>query len=747
MAAKVKLRWEGADGTQSGWRIYRSPRNANTWVHIGDAPAAATTYLDKTVISQAIYDYDVVKLDAAGAEVSHNRFGPIRTHKEMTGGTPLPRFGPTGQYWAPSTPKYDGSDSLHDITLTECTGAAIKTAIAGLTATQVSEGVRILVPAGRLGAGSTKTAPTVGNVGDPLWNNNTGFKRVLVRPAGARDSVILDYDVVFVQVNSVIWAGFANAESMEIYGGVNTGFARILLTDTASWKVHSNGATMTGLYCGEIVRRGLKISNGDPSGFATTSDSDIVGAIMEGHYMSPNYKVDTGHTDTWQADGRNGFYTRDLTIRNCVYFGSNNAAIQCGGVLGLNFENTYLCGSGYQSRYGWPFEYVHGKSGNSINGKASSRDHAMNFTDCVILGTISSANTSTHPIRTVTRSYCSYQPSNITTGSFVVDPEFHDTTYPDAPGVPDDEYLAVIWDGATPLNLIRRDATNTGIAGVGLTEANLTAYSGPTRITTAGTRIYRQIVPKIWIEADNVVFEECIIRVPEGTNGDAYVVNHTGYPKGTRFVDCTLAGNGVGGVDVSPYPNGTAPSAMFEPGLSYEAIRCNISGCTDVVKPHASGILIEDSYLHRPVKWYTKAGAGKHSDTTQISSSAKDITIRRSTLDGLRTNEAGERRHASSMLQIGGFSTTTSNLTNIIYEDNYINGQGYVLTQDKLAQAATCVNCHVRNNRIGLASRHGMVNGPSATAQDGGSFKFTGNVWAESGTTDSGLIVTAGDPV
>jgi hypothetical protein len=450
MAVKVRLRWDGADGSQSGWRIKRSPAGAGTWVQVGtDLASSATTYDDTTVAVETAYDYDVVELDGGGVEVANSRFGPIRTQSEAVV-SPLPRFGPTGTHWPPNTPAYDGSDSVHDVVASACTGAAIETAISGLTATQVSEGVRILIPAGTLGAGDSKDSPTVSNAGNSAWETPVvagGFRRVLIRPQGSRDSVKLHYDISLSMNDNVIWAGFAYADSLEIYGGLNTGFARILLSDTASWKIHPSGMAvpMIGLYCGEIVRRGLKISNGDPSGFATTSSADIVGAVMEGHYMSPNYKTDTGHVDTWQADGRNGFYTRDLTVRDCAYFSSTNSAIQCGGVLGLAFDNVYLVASAYQARYGWPLNYTNSKDGKAINGKVEFRDHAMTFLDSVVMGNISSASSSTHPIVSVSNSYATGQSANITTGSFIVDAAMHDNTHPDAPPVPDDAYLDAVW--------------------------------------------------------------------------------------------------------------------------------------------------------------------------------------------------------------------------------------------------------------------------------------------------------------
>lgn len=52
---------------------------------------------------------------------------------------------------------------------------------------------------------------------------------------------------------------------------------------------------------------------------------------------------------------------------------------------------------------------------------------------------------------------------------------------------------------------------NVGLAGVGLTTANLTAYTGPTTITADNTLIYRKRITQseILVEANDVTFREC----------------------------------------------------------------------------------------------------------------------------------------------------------------------------------------------------------------------------------------------
>lgn len=302
--------------------------------------------------------------------------------------------------------------------------------------------------------------------------------------------------------------------------------------------------------------------------------------------------------------------------------------------------------------------------------------------------------------------------------------------------------------------IVRRNATNTGIAGKGLTLANLTAGASQAKLTTAGATYTRVHFPdRVYIGADNITFIECQIDSPNGLYTIHWDNTSAGItPKGTVFEDCTIDGKGVGGVD-NGTANGSGRSAGNEPGLGFTMRRCDIFGQADILKPQGSSatrpILVEDSYIHNPVKWFYESSpgviTGTHSDVIQISSGTVSCIIRRCTLDGYRASEGGEARYASSSgCQFGSFSST-SVLDGVVFEDNYIDGGGYAFTLGHLSGLASVTNSAIRNNRFGLRHKYsGTFNGDGTLAADGTTIDISGNVWDVTGVTDGGFSVTAG---
>lgn len=302
---------------------------------------------------------------------------------------------------------------------------------------------------------------------------------------------------------------------------------------------------------------------------------------------------------------------------------------------------------------------------------------------------------------------------------------------------------------------VRRDATNTGIAGKGLTTASLTTFTGSNTLTTDGAVYERMYFPdRVYIKADNITFRECLIESP----GALYSIHWTAKadgttPKGALFEDCTIDGKAVAGVNDGT-ANGGGPSALNEPNLGFTMRRCNLSGAADILKPQGGSatrpILVEDSYLHTPVKWYFLKADGvtldsTHSDVLQIAGGGSHTTVRRCTLDGYRANEGGEVRYASSSgCQFGSFSAG-STLSDTVIEDCYIDGGGYAFTLDKLSTLNSITNCQIRNNRFGLRHLYsGVFNAEGTLAADGSTIAISGNVWDATGVTDGGLSVTAG---
>jgi hypothetical protein len=83
------------------------------------------------------------------------------------------------------------------------------------------------------------------------------------------------------------------------------------------------------------------------------------------------------------------------------------------------------------------------------------------------------------------------------------------------------------------------NASNTGIAGVGLTEEDLTTYTGPYTITTDDTVVDKKLLSgQINIQADNVTIKRC-----KNTSGGSWYGLNANYGyTGTIVEDCTFVG-------------------------------------------------------------------------------------------------------------------------------------------------------------------------------------------------------------
>jgi glycosidase/fibronectin type 3 domain-containing protein len=64
---RVDLAWNGVPGA-AGYYVYRSPVSGGGYARLNDAPLAATTYADETVVNGRLYYYVVTAVDEAGNE-------------------------------------------------------------------------------------------------------------------------------------------------------------------------------------------------------------------------------------------------------------------------------------------------------------------------------------------------------------------------------------------------------------------------------------------------------------------------------------------------------------------------------------------------------------------------------------------------------------------------------------------------------------------------------------------------------
>lgn len=310
--------------------------------------------------------------------------------------------------------------------------------------------------------------------------------------------------------------------------------------------------------------------------------------------------------------------------------------------------------------------------------------------------------------------------------------------------------------------LVRRTPANSGLLGVfdstlgrNLTYGDLTVHTGSSTLTAGAT--YHRVLFLTALKVpsgDPITLDQCVVRgVPE----NLYTIGRTtSTPAHLIMVDTEIDGQGYDWdrvtTDGSQPGTGKAPSALMQPGMAFTAIRCRFHSGVDLLKPQdnppGSYILIEDCLIHRPV-----FPRGSHSDLLHIAGSgAHDVTMRRTTLNGFRTDTGVPQRWASSSLvQWGSFPKEADGVTpravlrDILIEDCFVDGGTYAsrLTPDG---AAVCQNVVLRRNRMGLHHQYGTWATRNAAA-DGGSMVVEDTVWDITGTTDFGASVLAGQAI
>lgn len=307
----------------------------------------------------------------------------------------------------------------------------------------------------------------------------------------------------------------------------------------------------------------------------------------------------------------------------------------------------------------------------------------------------------------------------------------------------------------TASGLVKRTVTNTGVLGVydgalgrNLTYDDLTPHAGSLTLATPGATYRRVLFSSVpTVAADNVTFDQCLIRPPNiSTYCVAWKAVAGAPPKGMRFVDTEIDGQGVDG------PTGAAPSASLQPGINYSWLRVRTRRTKDGLKPQdnpeGGSILIEDSLFHE-----NSFPAASHSDTLQIAGTGgHDVTVRGCTLDGYRGDLTPPIWASSSLMQWGSYPKNPDGslkgvIRNILLEDCYVDGGSYA---SRIGQASTavCQNVVIRRIKFGLNHQYGTITpGSGSLAADGGFVQVEDVTWDATGVTPYGQSVVAGQSV
>ena len=352
-------------------------------------------------------------------------------------------FGPNGTHWPSDTPR-TGHTNVIDVA---CSWSAIQSAIAGISNLQASQGTIIRVAPGSL-VGSLETTSSTGtaavqNVGSDAWTT-----KVLVVPRDGYGTVVTG-NHKFQNVRGVTFARFVGESWMlRDCGNFNLAHTRL----NRGLKTYADTMNVTNCNIYEVAMLNSRADEEDSCQYRAANGNQIRQCTWEGCYLAPLFRPvgSSSHLDTLQMFG-NGYY-RGLTLRDCLFFGSNNCALQGGGYdnsdphLGEAFvtlDHTMLVSQalGVQVRYALPPDTT-GGGGQAINGPGEPGPWFAN--DSYLMGTLHSTqwntvtNTRTNPgvgNAIVNGSWIHADWSSMTPAQFdaIAGPE------------PDNTYLTSIW--------------------------------------------------------------------------------------------------------------------------------------------------------------------------------------------------------------------------------------------------------------------------------------------------------------
>ena len=192
-------------------------------------------------------------------------------------------------------------------------------------------------------------------------------------------------------------------------------------------------------------------------------------------------------------------------------------------------------------------------------------------------------------------------------------------------------------------------ASDTGLAGVGLTMADLTDYMGPDTITTPGTVFYRKRIPNgLLIKTNGVIVRECYVGIRNSWGLD---LRQGG--SDLLVEDCLMIGR----------PSGIRPGAAVLIG-SHTTRRCDISMYHDGLKM-SDDTTIEDNYIHDLLREPYGDGLYTHNDGLQTGGGS-NVIVRHNSVCG-----PYQMSNAAIFLK-----NASRDIGNYLIEDNFFSG-GY----------------------------------------------------------------------
>jgi hypothetical protein len=375
--------------------------------------------------------------------------------------TRIPSFGPNGTHWPGQTtglvtPFMYDTTVPHQIEV-DPTFTAITAAVNGVTASQVSAGVLILVRPGILvgGGGSSQSPASLLNLGDKNWT-----KRVTICPRDGYGSVTISNGIRFERIRNLCLAGFVIDGKVRILS--STRFA-------IAWTVVNGNIVVAGdtslendpkqWEFVEMIKR--EVFQGDPTDPMQLQSFDnlgkyIEGVVLDGVYLAPNY-MPTGssaHQDTIQhfSFDTDAVFNNEL-IQDTVIFASNRCAVN-GGLRNAIFRNCWI--NARKSNQMPLYPVASGAEMLDGAGLSQGSKHNTTFDGGVYMGKLQSNQgiSSTPYANVMNGAKIDYQPSGYAapvSGKWIVDPSLNGHTNPGYPTLPTDSFLQNIWrKGAAP---------------------------------------------------------------------------------------------------------------------------------------------------------------------------------------------------------------------------------------------------------------------------------------------------------
>ena len=300
------------------------------------------------------YAVQVSSFDTSG-NISARTTTVSDTPQLPAGAVEVASYGPNGTHYPDRTP-FIFATNIPTVVECDCTWAAIKAAINGLTDAQVNNLAAVKVRPGVLpgSGGGSGNASMLDSVGKAAWR-----KRVLLTPRDGIGTVTFSNSVRVSKVYNVAFVGFDHRP----YGITFTGcpYSAHAWSKTRSWRILGLGGTNTstgassgiiteGFDSVEVVIQDVVVGDSDPAGFGAGSPGPagtpegngwLRYCKVIGGYIAPQYlPVDTfddagnqltgfGHNDSCQLYGSSIYY--GFIFRDIAFWGSNNSSLQIGG--------------------------------------------------------------------------------------------------------------------------------------------------------------------------------------------------------------------------------------------------------------------------------------------------------------------------------------------------------------------------------------------------------------------------------